>query len=881
MAQSFQVVLTISKATPVLTWAIPASITYGAALTASQLDAAANVPGGFAYNPPSGSVLAAGTNTLCVIFTPTDTVDYCGATNVVSVVVSPAPLTVTAASAARAVGQANPAFTGAIVGVVTGDNITAAYSCAATASSPAGTYPITPTLVDPNNRQTNYAVSLVNGTLTVGQAPLVVAWTNPAPVTYGTSLSSNQLNATANVPGNFFYIPTNGAVLYAGTNTLSALFVPTDTVDYSSVTNTVNLVVSPAPLTVMATGTNRNYCQTNPTFTGQITGVTNGDNITATYSCAATNGSPVGTYPIVPSLVDPNNLQTNYTVSFADGTLTVGQAVAAIAWTNPAPIVYGTPLSSNQLNATANVPGSFAYTPTNCAVLYTGTNTLSAIFIPADTADYTAATNTVSLVVSPAALVVTAADANRTYGQANPAFTGQITGVTNSDNITATYSCFATNASPVGTYPIVPSLVDPNNLQTNYTVSFANGTLTVGQAMAVVNWTNSAPIIYGTPLSSNQLNATANAPGAFAYAPTNGTVLYTGTNTLSVLFVPSDTVDYSAATNTVSLVVSPAALAVTAANANRPYGQANPAFTGQVSGVTNGDNITATYICGATNGSPAGTYPIVPSLVDPNNLQTNYTVSFANGTLSVGQATAAITWTNPAPITYGAPLTANQLNATASVPGSFTYTQTNGTMLDSGTNALSVIFIPTDALDYGSVIAAASLVVSPAPLVVTATSTNRTYSQANPVFTGELTGVTNGDNIMADFSCAATSSSAAGAYPIVPTLVDPDNRQTNYTITLADGTLTVGQVVAAITWTNPAPILYGAAVTANQLNATANVPGSFAYFPDQRNTAHSRHQHTFGRLRSIRHSGLHQCADNSDPCRFARAIDHRFRDHCR
>ena len=113
---------------------------------------------------------------------------------------------------------------------------------------------------------------------------------------------------------------------------------------------------------------------------------------------------------------DRNSLQTNYTVSLVDGTLTVGQAVSAIIWTNPASIIYGATLTSNQLNATANVAGGFAYTPTNGTVLNVGTNILSVIFTPTDTVDYNSATNTVSLVVSPAPLTVTAANTNRAYG---------------------------------------------------------------------------------------------------------------------------------------------------------------------------------------------------------------------------------------------------------------------------------------------------------------------------------------------------------------------------------------------------------------------------------------------------------------------------------
>jgi hypothetical protein len=92
----------------------------------------------------------------------------------------PAPLSVTASNATRLYGAANPVFTGALVGLVNGDNITAAYSCAATPASPPGTYQIVPSLVDPGHRQDNYQVTLVNGTLTVtpaAAAPVILSAT--------------------------------------------------------------------------------------------------------------------------------------------------------------------------------------------------------------------------------------------------------------------------------------------------------------------------------------------------------------------------------------------------------------------------------------------------------------------------------------------------------------------------------------------------------------------------------------------------------------------------------------------------------------------------------------------------------------------------------
>ena len=69
--------VTVTRATPVITWANPAPITHGTPLSSTQLNATANVAGTFVYNPPAGTVLPVGNNQpLTVTFTPTDLHDY-------------------------------------------------------------------------------------------------------------------------------------------------------------------------------------------------------------------------------------------------------------------------------------------------------------------------------------------------------------------------------------------------------------------------------------------------------------------------------------------------------------------------------------------------------------------------------------------------------------------------------------------------------------------------------------------------------------------------------------------------------------------------------------------------------------------------------------
>jgi hypothetical protein len=74
---STTVSLTVTEKLPALiTWATPAAIPYGTALSAAQFNATASVPGTFVYTPSAGHVLAPGRYTLSVSFTPSEAEKY-------------------------------------------------------------------------------------------------------------------------------------------------------------------------------------------------------------------------------------------------------------------------------------------------------------------------------------------------------------------------------------------------------------------------------------------------------------------------------------------------------------------------------------------------------------------------------------------------------------------------------------------------------------------------------------------------------------------------------------------------------------------------------------------------------------------------------------
>jgi len=168
--------LQINQATPTVTWATPAAITYGTALGAGQLDAAATfnsalLAGTLVYTPAASAVLPAGTQTLSVTFNPNDSTDFKAVTKTVQLAVNKAVLTVTANNVSRAYGLANPTLTVGYSGFVNGDTSAKVptgspiVTTTAVASSLPGSYPITVslgTLV-----AANYTFTFVNGTLKV------------------------------------------------------------------------------------------------------------------------------------------------------------------------------------------------------------------------------------------------------------------------------------------------------------------------------------------------------------------------------------------------------------------------------------------------------------------------------------------------------------------------------------------------------------------------------------------------------------------------------------------------------------------------------------------------------------------------------------------
>jgi hypothetical protein len=189
------------------------------------------------------------------------------------------------------------------------------------------------------------------------------------------------------------------------------------------------------------------------------------------------------------------------------------------------------------------------------------------------------------------------------------------------------------------------------------------------------------------------VSASSNSTGVFTYTVTSGpaiisgsTLTLTGLGTVTLQASEAADVNYSSGTKTASFTVATTELQVTANNATRLYGAANPMFTGKVLGAKSSDMFSESFTTTATPTSPVGSYVIVPTASGAN--VGDYTVTTADGALTVTQAptTTVITASSPSVNANQADtLTVTVLSATSGTPtGSVTFFD-NGSALQTVT----------------------------------------------------------------------------------------------------------------------------------------------------------------------------------------------------
>ena len=551
-------------------------------------------------------------------------------------------------------------------------------------------------------------------------------------------------------------------------------------------------------------------------------------------------------------------------------TINVAKATPDIAWTAPAGITYGTALSAAQLDATSSwtvagvdgaVTGTFTYTPAAGTVLKTGAGqTLSVSFTPADTTDYNTTSDSVTINVAKATPTIAWVEPrrhhlrHRAFGHAARCDIVLDGGRSDRQCRGHVHVRPGRGHGPHGRHGTDAVGCVHAHGHDGLREHLDSVTINVAQAAPTITWANPAGITYGTALSPTQLDATSSwtvggvsgsVEGTFTYSQAVGTVLAPGAGqTLSVTFIPTDTADYQTTFDTVAINVDKATPTIIWSN---PYDITfgTPLSATQL-------DATSSWTVGGGSGSVAGTFTYTPAagtVLAPGTGQslsvtftptdaTDYNTAFATATINVDKAAPIITWANPASIIRGTTLSATQLDATASVPGTFVYNPGLGTDMYAGGNwNLSVTFKPTNSVDYATTSDSVTINVAKAtPTIAWPTPADITYGTALSAAQLDAT---------SSWTEAGVTGNVAGTFrytPALGTVLSGGANQTlsvtftptdtnDYTTASTTTTINVEQAAPAIIWYNPIDIAYGTALSAAQLNARALIPGSFVYSP--------------------------------------------------
>ncbi len=686
--------------------------------------------------------------------------------------VIPHSASVVAVNTNRAYSTSNPQFSAVVNGQVpSGTVITYTLASSAASNSSVGVYPISITL----GNNPNYSISATNGSLTVD--PQIVAVTvNNTNKAYGDPLpvftSSGVMPVT-----NLTYTLATTATPLSGAGIYPIYVVPVLTNSSYSLTGSVGtLTVTPKAASVAAVNTSRAYGAANPTFTATVVGlVPGGDTLNYALATAADSNSVVGVYPITVTL----GSNPNYSPAISNGLLTVSKAAATISITNLAQTYDGAAKPALAVTVPVNLACVLTYSGSGSAP--TNAGSYSVVATVNDTNYVAVVTNT--LVIARAPAFVVANNQSRLFGTTNPVLTAVVTGqVPGGSVVSYTLSTTALTNSAAGVYPITVTL----GSNTNYLVSATNGTLSIVSSLPVaVTLSNLVQTYSATARAVTVITSPTNVAVALSY---NGlTAAPTNAGSYTVVGKVTNTNYFGGATNI--LVVNPASASIVGTNLTRAYGATNPVLRATVKGqITGGSAIIYTLTTTAATNSPVGIYDI--TVVPGAN--TNYSISITNGLLTVSPKAAGLTG-GKFTRAYGATNPIFTATAIGLVNGdtlNYTFATTATPTSGVGTNVITVV--PGVNTNYTIATTNGSLVITKAPLIITADNKQKVAGAVNPVFSASYAGFVNSDTAAVltspvAFNTTAATNSAPGAYPITPT----NGVAANYSITNKAGSLNI------------------------------------------------------------------------------------------
>ena len=457
-------------------------------------------------------------------------------------------------------------------------------------------------------------------------------------------------------------------------------------VNYDTVTCQYTLTVTPKAVTITAKDSSKTY-DGNALTQSQFTASALEDGDTHTFAVAMTSASTitnVGTQPNVIATVDGTPVTTgaatmvgNYMVTTVNGTLTVNSRLVTLTANNASKAYDGTALTESNFTAEGlastdshvfNVEMTTASTITSVGTQLNVIATVDGTAITTTgtaqvVGNYTVITANGTLTVTPKPVTLTAKDASKTFDGTPLTESGfTVEGLASTDNhvfsVTMTAASTITN---VGSQPNVIAKVDGTPIATtgtsqdigNYTVTTANGTLTVTQkAMTItVNGSSTSKVFNAAEQSyEGTLTPTSTTEGfdasKFSYSG-NKTASGTNVGDYTTALVESSCSyndDNYAVTWTmgdpVKLTITPAAMAITVngSSTSKVFDATEQSYEGTVTPTSTTSGFDASKFSYSGNKTATGT-----------NVG-DYTTALVETSCSYNDNNYAVTWTIGTPV---------------------------------------------------------------------------------------------------------------------------------------------------------------------------------------------------------------------------------------
>ena len=397
-----------------------------------------------------------------------------------------------------------------------------------------------------------------------------------------------------------------------------------------------------------------------------------------------------------------------------------------------------------------------------------------------------------TLTVTKAPLSISAGNYTKKQGDAMPVLKASYVGFKNGENESVltkqpVFSCEANEASAPAEYAVTISGADAEN----YDISYKQGRLTVVEADAVVVRAKSYSRQYGdeNPVFEFETEGVAldGTPEIVCSAVANSPV-----GSYSIEVKQGSIKNYNVHFESGSLVITKAPLSISAGNYTKKQGDAMPVFKASYAGFKNGEDESVltkqpVFSCEANEASAPAEYAVTISGADAEN----YAISYEQGHLTVVEADAVVVRAKSYSRQYGDENPVFEFE-TEGVALDGTPEIVCSAVANSPVGSYSIEVKQGSIKNYNVHFESGSLVITKAPLSISAGNYTKKQGDAMPVFKASYVGFKNGENesVLTKqpvFSCEANEASAPAEYAVTISGADAEN----YDISYEQGVLTV------------------------------------------------------------------------------------------